>query len=204
MAIRILITDDVPTVRQDVHICLEPDTGPNAPIDDASTPSADGGGTNTAPDAALINLLMRVLDSIMAMDEIREKFPGVGVQVVTHRAALGEAIAVDNGPTRTVRHRPDNIRPGDPLAGPQAALAVHGHVSRRLTLPDSLTGRETDVLRLLAQGRANKEIAHTLTIGEKTVKTHVSNILAKLGVESRTQAALQALHAGFVPTSVGG
>ncbi|MBV9790436.1 MAG: response regulator transcription factor, partial [Chloroflexi bacterium] len=60
------------------------------------------------------------------------------------------------------------------------------------------TERETEVLRLLALGQANKEIARTLNIGEKTVKTHVSNILGKLGVQSRTQAALHAVRIGLV------
>jgi DNA-binding NarL/FixJ family response regulator len=64
--------------------------------------------------------------------------------------------------------------------------------------PETLTEREVDVLRLLAEGYANKEIARDLGIGEKTVKTHVSNILAKLGVQSRTQAALYAVHIGLV------
>ncbi|MBP6473613.1 MAG: response regulator transcription factor, partial [Chloroflexi bacterium] len=64
--------------------------------------------------------------------------------------------------------------------------------------PEQLTERETDVLRLLAQGLANKEIAAALGIGEKTVKTHVSNILGKLGVVSRTQAALYAARIGLV------
>ena len=64
--------------------------------------------------------------------------------------------------------------------------------------PQALTERETDVLRLLAQGKANKEIAAELVIGEKTVKTHVSSILVKLGVQSRTQAALYAAQSGLV------
>ena len=64
--------------------------------------------------------------------------------------------------------------------------------------PETLTDRETEVLRLLAQGCANKEIARILIIGEKTVKTHVSNVLAKLGVQSRTQAALYAVRIGLV------
>ena len=64
--------------------------------------------------------------------------------------------------------------------------------------PDGLTERETDVLRLLAEGKANKEIARLLGIGERTVKSHVSSILAKLGVQSRTQAALYATRAGLV------
>jgi NarL family two-component system response regulator LiaR len=72
---------------------------------------------------------------------------------------------------------------------------------REVRMPDhlqELTAREGDVLRLLAQGCTNKEIALRLDIGEKTVKTHVSNILSKLNVASRTQAALYAVHAGLV------
>jgi DNA-binding NarL/FixJ family response regulator len=63
---------------------------------------------------------------------------------------------------------------------------------------DALTERETEVLRLVAQGHSNKEIAHMLVIGEKTVKTHVSNVLEKLNVQSRTQAALYAVRAGLI------
>lgn len=66
---------------------------------------------------------------------------------------------------------------------------------------ESLSERETDVLRLLARGRANKQIARELFIGEKTVKTHVSNILRKLDVKSRTQAALYAARTGLVGLS---
>jgi DNA-binding NarL/FixJ family response regulator len=68
--------------------------------------------------------------------------------------------------------------------------------------PEKLTDRETDVLRLLAQGKANKEIAQELHIGETTVKTHVSNILMKLDVQSRTQAALFAAKIGLVSKDV--
>jgi DNA-binding NarL/FixJ family response regulator len=67
--------------------------------------------------------------------------------------------------------------------------------------PEPLTGRENDVLRLIAEGMSNKEIAQALGIGEKTVKTHVSNILGKLGVLSRTQAALYAVREGLVSDS---
>jgi DNA-binding NarL/FixJ family response regulator len=64
--------------------------------------------------------------------------------------------------------------------------------------PEKLTDRETEVLRLVARGLSNREIAAALVIGEKTVKTHVSNILSKLGVISRTQAALFAVRIGLV------
>jgi DNA-binding NarL/FixJ family response regulator len=64
--------------------------------------------------------------------------------------------------------------------------------------PETLTERETEVLRLLAHGKANKEIARELSIGERTVKSHISSILAKLNVQSRTQAALHAARIGLV------
>lgn len=67
--------------------------------------------------------------------------------------------------------------------------------------PEALTERETDVLRLLATGQSNKEIARNLRINESTVKSHVSSILSKLGVQGRTQAALHAARIGLVPTA---
>lgn len=87
---------------------------------------------------------------------------------------------------------------GQVQLSPQAAARLMREV-RAPESPEALTERETEVLRLLAQGRANKEIARDLGIGEKTVKTHVSNVLAKLGVQSRTQAALHAVQIGLVP-----
>lgn len=81
---------------------------------------------------------------------------------------------------------------------PQAAARLLREV-RAPESPEALTERETEVLRLLAQGLSNKEIAQHLVIGERTVKTHVSNVLAKLNVASRTQAALHAIRIGLVP-----
>jgi DNA-binding NarL/FixJ family response regulator len=87
---------------------------------------------------------------------------------------------------------------GQVQLSPKAAARLMREV-RAPESPEALTERETDVLRLLAQGQSNKEIAHALNIGEKTVKTHVSNVLGKLGVQSRTQAALYAVRIGLVP-----
>ena len=102
------------------------------------------------------------------------------------------------------------ISSGEPPLSPSIARRVMAYFTEKskpqpasaVTMPIvSLTERETEVLRLLAQGRSNKEIAHDLTIGEKTVKTHVSNILSKLSVPSRTQAALYAVRIGMVTLS---
>jgi DNA-binding NarL/FixJ family response regulator len=86
---------------------------------------------------------------------------------------------------------------GQVQLSPQAALRLMREIQVPQS-PEKLTPRETEVLRLLARGLSNKEIGATLVIGEKTVKTHVSSILSKLGVPSRTQAALYAVHIGLV------
>jgi len=86
---------------------------------------------------------------------------------------------------------------------PQAAARLMQVVSAPES-PQPLTERETDVLRLLAEGQANKQIARSLSIAEKTVKVHVSNILGKLGVQSRTQATLYAIRIGLVSTHASG
>ncbi len=83
----------------------------------------------------------------------------------------------------------------------QLSPAVAARLAHQVQVPDSpeaLTPREVDVLRLVAEGLSNKEIAQALSIGEKTVKTHVSNILSKLNLLSRTQAALYAVRTGLV------
>ncbi len=88
----------------------------------------------------------------------------------------------------------------------QLSPQVATRLLREVPAPDSpelLTVRETEVLHLLARGRSNKEIAQDLSITEKTVKTHVSSVLSKLGVSSRTQAALYAIRIGLVPTGHG-
>ena len=88
------------------------------------------------------------------------------------------------------RLEPERQRTSGPPAGVSPAVAP---------LPAALTPREMEVLRLVAQGFANKQIARELQVSEKTAKTHVSNILAKLGVSDRTQAAMCAVRSGLVP-----
>ena len=85
---------------------------------------------------------------------------------------------------------------------PEAAARLVREV-RAPESPEPLSERETEVLQLLAQGHSNKELAQALSLSEKTVKTHVSNILGKLGVPSRTQAALYAVRVGLVPPGAG-
>jgi DNA-binding NarL/FixJ family response regulator len=159
------------------------------------------------PDVVLMDLLMPVMDGITAIGVIRREVPKTEVLALTSvledasvtgaiRAGAIGYLLKDTQADELCR-KIKGAAEGQVQLSPQAAARLMREV-RAPESPESLTDRETEVLRLLAQGYANKEIARDLGIGEKTVKTHVSNILAKLGVQSRTQAALYAVHIGLV------
>lgn len=161
-----------------------------------------------APDVVLMDLLMPVMDGIAATEAIRRDLPDVEVIALT--SVLEDASVVGAVKAGAIGYllkdtQADELRraikaaaAGQVQLSPEAAARLVREV-RAPESPEALTERETDVLRLLAQGKANKEIAVALAIGEKTVKTHVSNILSKLGVQSRTQAALYAAQIGLTP-----
>jgi DNA-binding NarL/FixJ family response regulator len=160
------------------------------------------------PDVVLMDLLMPVMDGITATSAIRREAPETEVLALTsvlEDASVTGAIRAGAIGYLLKDTQADELRrsiraaaAGQVQLSPQAAARLMREV-RAPESPETLTERETEVLRLLARGRANKEIARDLGIGEKTVKTHVSNILAKLNVQSRTQAALYAVQIGLVP-----
>jgi two-component system, NarL family, response regulator LiaR len=203
MALRILVSDGTRTARRGVHVFLEFDAEPAVGNEYANSAKPVRLVNNGMPDVVLMGLLMRVMDGIAATSEVRERFPGV--EVIALNGVQEDALAFGN----YLREASD-VALRDTGHGPPRQVTVSQEAAMELLrqMPatgatNSLTERETDVLRLLAQGQANKEIAHNLTIGEKTVKTHVSNILAKLGVRSRTQAALHAMQSGLIPPIAG-
>lgn len=160
------------------------------------------------PDVVLMDLLMPVMDGITAITEIRKQAPGVEVVALTsvledasvvgaiRAGAIGYLLKDTNA--EELRRAVKAAAEGQVQLSPDAAVRLMREV-RAPDAPEALTDRETDVLRLLAEGQSNKEIARNLSIGEKTVKTHVSSILAKLNVQSRTQAVLQAMRTGLIP-----
>ena len=162
------------------------------------------------PDVVLMDLLMPKMDGITATATIRRARPDTEVIALT--SVLEDASVVAAVRAGAIGYllkdtQADELRSairaaaaGQVRLAPQAAARLMNEV-RAPENPDMLTEREIEVLRLLAQGQANKEIARALHIAEKTVKTHVSNILAKLGVQSRTQAALYALRVGIAPSA---
>ena len=207
MPIRILISDDHSVVRQGLRMFLGLD-----PEFEVVGEARDGAealrlARQLKPDVVLMDLLMPVMDGITAIGAIRRELPDTEVLALTsvledasvvgavRAGAIGYLLKDTEG--EELRRAIKAAASGQVQLSPQAASRLMREV-RAPESPESLTDRETEVLRQLAQGRANKEIARLLHIGEKTVKTHVSSILGKLGVPSRTQAALYAVRIGLV------
>jgi NarL family two-component system response regulator LiaR len=208
MTIRILVVDDHGVVRQGLRMFLSLDPEFQVVGEAADGAEAVALTRKLRPDVVLMDLLMPGTDGIQATAAIRSQVPQTEVVALTSvleddavigavRAGAIGYLLKDAQPDelgRAIRAAAE----GQVLLSPKAAARLIREV-RAPEAPEKLTEREVDVLRLLAAGQSNKEIAHTLTIGEKTVKTHVSNILAKLGVASRTQAALYAARIGLIP-----
>lgn len=208
MAIRIVVTDDHAVVRQGLRMFLELDPELEVVGEAANGVEALALAKALQPDVVLMDLLMPVMDGITAIGKLREETPGVEVIALTSVLEDASVVgAVRAGATGYLLKdtNADELRravkaaaAGQVQLSPEAATRLMREV-RAPEKSESLTERETDVLRLLARGQANKEIARDLAIGEKTVKTHVSSILSKLGVQSRTQAVLHAMKVGLIP-----
>ena len=208
MAIRILLADDHSVVRQGLKmfLALEPDFEVVGEAKNGQ--EAFRLAKELRPDVVLMDLLMPVMDGIAATAAIRQELPDTEVIALT--SVLEDVSVVNAVKAGAIGYLLKNteadalVRAIRAAAEGQVQLApeAQARLMREVRAPDSpekLSERETEVLRLVAAGRANKEIARELGIGEKTVKTHVSSILAKLGVQSRTQAALHAARIGLVP-----
>jgi NarL family two-component system response regulator LiaR len=209
MTVKILITDDHSVVRQGLRMFLSLDPELEVVGEAENGEEAVAMTRELEPDVVLMDLLMPVMDGIEATGAIRRELPDVEVIALTSvledvsvsgavkAGAIGYLLknteAEDLG--RAIKAAAD----GQVQLAPEAAARLM-HEVRAPESPEELTGRETEVLKLLARGRANKQIAHELFVGEKTVKAHVSSILTKLGVQSRTQAALYAVRVGLVST----
>lgn len=160
------------------------------------------------PDVVLMDMLMPVMDGVTATARIRAETPDTEVIALT--SVLDDGTVVGAVKAGAIGYLLKDTQAGELCRAIKAAAAGQVQLSpqaaarlvKEVRVPESqvseLTERETDVLKLLARGKANKEIAAELSIGEKTVKTHVSAILGKLGVQSRTQAALFAAQQGLV------
>ncbi len=207
MATRVLITDDHGVVRQGLRMFLSLDPELEVVGEAENGREALAMARELQPDVVLMDLLMPVMDGISATEAIRKELPEVEVVALTsvledvsvtgavRAGAIGYLLKDTDSDelSRAIKAAAE----GRVHLAPEAAARLMREV-RAPENPEALTDREAEVLKLVARGKANKQIAGALYVSEKTVKAHVSAILMKLGVQSRTQAALYAVRAGLV------
>ncbi len=207
MAIRLLIADDHAVVRQGLKMFLGLDDEISVVGEAADGQQAVELSHQLKPDVVLMDLLMPVMDGVAATSVIREELPDV--EVIAFTSVLEESSVVGAVKAGAIGYvlkdaEADELRNVIKAAAAgqvQLAPAASARLVQEVREPrgrEALTQREVEVLALLAKGRANKEIAREMGLGSQTVKTHVSNILAKLDMRSRTQAALYALKIGLI------
>jgi two-component system, NarL family, response regulator LiaR len=205
--IRVLITDDHGVVRQGLRMFLSLDPELEVVGEASNGEEALRMARELEPDVVLMDLVMPVMDGIEATGAIRAELPDVEVIALTsvlEDASVSGAVKagaigylLKNTEAEELGRAIKAAADGQVQLAPEAAARLMREV-RTPESPEALTERETEVLKLMARGKANKQIANALFVGEKTVKAHVSSILAKLGVQSRTQAALHAVRDGLV------
>jgi DNA-binding NarL/FixJ family response regulator len=197
--IRVLIVDDHPAVRRGLRAFLELAGGLEVTGEAADGPAALELVANGKPDVVLLDMMLPGMDGVEVLHVLRRRELPARVLVVTSftdrsrlvpaiRAGARGYLSKDVDPAALVA-AVRSVAAGHLLLEPEAAGALAGE--------SVLTAREREVLALLADGRSNREIAGALVVAEKTVKTHVSSILLKLGLADRTQAALYAVRSGL-------
>lgn len=210
--IKVLIADDHPVVRQGLRTLLEVH-------DDIDVAGEAANGTETVelaeqldPEVILLDLKLPGLDGVGVLKELQARGARARTLVLTSvmgsepvapamQAGAAGYLYKDVDPVALVRAI-RSVHDGNLVLAPDAAgaLSTRGPgADERVTRQraSALTGREQQVLRLLARGSSNREIARSLGVSEKTVKTHVSAVLSKLGVQDRTQAAVYAVRHGL-------
>ena len=208
--ISVLLVDDHAILRDGMCALLATEPGIEVVGEADNGRDAVSKAQSLRPDVILMDLAMPEMDGIEAIRHIVARQPGAHILVLTSFAADDKVfpaikagalgyILKDSGPAELVQaiHQ---VYHGQPSLEPSIALKVLQelfHPPQRPPTPEPLSERELEVLRLLAQGKSNREIADRLVITDLTVRTHVSNILGKLHLASRTQAALYALKEGL-------
>jgi two-component system, NarL family, response regulator LiaR len=210
--IRVLLVDDHTVVRNGLRLVfgLQPDMEVVGEAENGVVALARV--AELRPDVVVMDLLMPVMDGVEATRAIRVAHPEVEVVALT--SVLEDRMVVEVVEAGAAGYLLKETRPDELFEAVRAAARgevrldprAQARLMRELRRPHDgaddggagLTERERDVITLLAQGATNKGIARALGVGEATVKSHVSSLLAKLGLKSRTQAALHALREGWV------
>lgn len=208
--IRILIVDDHTVVRQGIRFLLQQQTDMEIVGESENGMQAIAQVTGLRPDVVLLDLLMPKMDGFAAVREIKHLLPSTQIIILTSyceddqifRAIKAGALSYllkDIHPQELIGAVRAAAR-GESILHPiVASRLLHDIQSREQAPLNDLTPRELEVLKRIARGRSNYEIATDLMISEPTVKTHVSNILSKLHLADRTQAAIYALQQQLVP-----
>jgi DNA-binding NarL/FixJ family response regulator len=219
VTIRVVVVDDHPIVRQGLRSYLSTRDGIEVVGDAGDGESAVVMVGDLHPDVVLMDLSMPGMGGLAAIRAVTDLGLGTRILVLTSFSSQDQVIpAIQAGAAgyllkdaspeevdRAVRA----VHDGEGRLDPAVAAVVMAEVARPGPAAGArdgdddlgrLTPRETEVLRLLAEGLSNRALAERLFVSEKTVKTHVSSILAKLGLADRTQAALFAVHHGLVGT----
>jgi len=208
--IRILIADDHPIVREGLAMMLG--TQPDFTVVGEAANGVEVIETGSAlqPDVILLDLEMPLMDGLETMRRLRELCPNVRVLVFTAFdtddrivgavQAGAKGYLLKGAPRAEIFNAIRVVAAGGSLLQPIVASRLMQHITNlRDEIPaEPLTERETGVLQLLAQGKTNREIATALVITERTVKFHISSILAKLGAGNRTEAVTLAVQRGLV------
>jgi len=212
VVVRVLIADDHSVVREGLRMFLGRDPELEVVGEAADGEEAVQLERKLLPDVVLMDLLMPGIDGITATATVRNELPDTEVVALTSVLESASVVgAVKAGAigyllkdtkAAELRRSIKAAAAGQVQLSPQASAYLMREV-RTSETPEPLTERETEVLSLLAQGKSNKEIARHLHVVEDTVKTHVRHILAKLGVQSRTQAVLSAQRLGLVSPNQG-
>ena len=209
--VRVLLVDDHTVVRRGLRMVFDLEDDLEVVGEAADGREALERVTELRPDVVVMDLLMPVMNGVDATRAIRAAYPDVEVVALT--SVLEDRMVVDAVEAGAAGYLLKETRPDDLFEAVRAAARgevrldprAQQRLMRELRRPaapeparEALTERETEVLQHLARGATNKAIAQALGVGEATVKSHVSAVLAKLGLKSRTQAALHALREGWV------
>jgi len=208
--VRVLIVDDHAIVRKGICALLSEVDGFEVVGEADNGQEAVQRAEETHPDVILMDLLMPGMDGIEATRQITSRQPKTRILVLTSFAADNKVFPAikagalgyllkDSSPEELVRAI-RQVHRGEPSLHPTIARKLLQEIARPAELqpaPEALTDREMTVLRLIAQGLSNQEIADRISVSEPTVRAHVSRILGKLHLASRTQAALYAVREGL-------
>jgi NarL family two-component system response regulator LiaR len=208
--IRILLVDDHPVVRKGIRAMLESEEGMQVAGECADGAQAVEQYADLRPDVVLMDLVMPHMDGIQAIRRILENDAGARILVLTSFSSDDKVFAAlqagaagyllkDSDPDDLLRAIRQVYR-GESSLHPAVARKLLSEMTqpRPPAEPDPLTEREKEVLAYIAQGLSNQEIAEKMVVSKATVHSHVSRILAKLQLDSRTQAALYAIQKGYI------